>query len=110
MDIRLSLAAVATLAVLSGPALALQQVTIPDSSAAASSAPPDALFDKSVPTTWEKKAEEKQNTSGFHFSAGSGRTDSTYNAGGSSLDQARTPGSEFSQSRPAYNDPFAQPQ
>ena len=56
MTIRLSLAAALLGAVaLTSPAFAIEQIHIPDASAAQNSGPPDALFDKSVPTTWQQK-------------------------------------------------------
>jgi len=74
MTIRLSLAATALLglAAFASPALAIEQIHIPDSSAAQNSGPPDALFDKSVPTTWQSKQNQQQSNGlgSFHFSAG----------------------------------------
>ncbi len=107
--IRSLLAAVTLVALGASPAFAIQQITIPDPSAAANSGPPDALFDRSVPTTWQKKADESQNRSPFSVSFGSGHGD-VVPSDGNAVDDAKTPGSEFNHNRPAYNDPFARPQ
>lgn len=108
MKLRLTLAAVAALigaAALASPALAIEQIHIPDSSAADNSGPPDALFDKSVPTTWQQKQnlQQQQGPNGlgnFHFSAtsgnGYGSNGSQYSTGFQG-ENANTPGSEFHQ-------------
>ena len=112
MKLRYSLAAAAAIlgaAGLFSPALAIEQIHIPDSSAAQNSGPPDALFDKSVPTSWQQKADEKQSggpLSNFHFSASSGNGMTNNNS--SFGEDAKTPGSEFHQNgQPAYFDPYA---
>jgi hypothetical protein len=105
MNLRLSLAAAAALmgaAVFASPALAIEQVHIPDASAAQDSAPPDALFDKSVPTTWQNKQDQQQQSNGlgqFHFSAGAGNNpyadeQRAYTTGFQG-ENANAPGSEF---------------
>jgi len=112
MKLRYSLAAVAALlgaVALASPALAIEQIHIPDPSAAQNSGPPDALFDKSVPTSWQKNATDKQSggaLSNFHFSATSGNGSNT---GGSTFgEDAKTPGSEFHQNgQPLNLDPYA---
>ena len=100
MQLRLALAA-AAIALAASPAFAIEQVHIPDPSAAPSSAPPDALFDKSVPTTWQQKQDQqKQNgLGGFHFSVTSGNgtpaeSSSPYSTGFKG-ENAGAPGSEF---------------
>lgn len=107
MNIRLSLAAVALLgaAAFVSPALAIEQVHIPDFSAADNSGPPDALFDKSVPTTWQQKQnlqQQQQNGTGlgsFHFSAGAGNNpyadEQRQYTTGFQGENAAAPGSEF---------------
>lgn len=117
MTIRLALAAALLGAVaLASPAFAIEQIHIPDSSAANNSGPPDALFDKSVPTTWQQKQnlQQQQGQSGlgsFHFSASSGNG---YGPNGSSYstgfqgENANVPGSEFHQNGVAV-DPYYAP-
>jgi hypothetical protein len=107
MKLRLSLAAAAALlgaAALASPALAIEQVHIPDASAADNSGPPDALFDKSVPTTWQQKQNLKQQQGqqsglgSFHFSAGTGNgygSNSSQYSTGFQGENANVPGSEF---------------
>jgi hypothetical protein len=119
MKLRLTLAAAAALlgaAALASPALAIEQIHIPDSSAANNSGPPDALFDKSVPTTWQQKQnlQQQQGQSGlgnFHFSAttgnGYGSTSSSYSTGFQG-ENANVPGSEFHQNGVAL-DPYYAP-
>lgn len=87
------------------PALAIEQIHIPDASAAQNSAPPDALFDKSIPTTWQKKADEKQSGgSNFHFTvqSGSDQVQPRQNFGNT----ANQPGSEFHQNGVVVGDPY----
>ena len=106
----LASAALVGAAVLASPAFAIQQIHIPNSSAAQNSGPPDALFDKSVPTSWQKNADEKKAGDGFgnfHFSVGggSGGSPQTQSSG---FGNAGTPGSEFRQNgQPVYQDPYA---
>jgi hypothetical protein len=103
MSLRLSLAATALLglAALASPALAIEQVHIPDTSAAQNSGPPDALFDKSVPTTWQNKQSQQQSNSlgSFHFSAGAGNNpysdEQRQYTTGFQGENAAQPGSEF---------------
>ena len=99
MQLRLALAA-AAIALAASPALAIEQVHIPDTSAAQSSGPPDALFDKSVPTTWQQKQQQKQQNGlgGLHFSVSGGnapsQSSSPYSTGFQG-ENPSTPGSEF---------------
>ena len=115
MTIRLSLAAALLGAVaLASPAFAIEQVHIPDASAAQNSGPPDALFDKSVPTTWQQKQNQQQQSNGlgsFHFSAGAGNNpyadEQRQYTTGYQGENAATPGSEFHQNgQPLYQDPY----
>src|SRR5580698_6915831 len=75
MSLRLSLVAAAALVGLTvAPAFAAQTITIPDPRLGSSNAaPPDALFDNSVPDTWQKKSDltstsNQTGLGGFHFS------------------------------------------
>jgi|HubBroStandDraft_2_1064218.scaffolds.fasta_scaffold1223239_1 hypothetical protein len=109
MKLRYSLTAgAALLGVLAfaGPALAMEQIHIPDATAAENSGPPDALFDKSVPTSWQKKSEQQQSTGmgNFHFSAtgGSGYGQSSSGFG----EDAAKPNSEFHQNGTPIQDPY----
>lgn len=109
MKLRVSLGAVAALlgaAALAAPALAMDQIHIPDASAAQNSGPPDALFDDSVPTTWQKKATDTQQSGlgAFHFSVNgsNGYSDGFGSAygmqrptGSQFQENATNPGSEF---------------
>lgn len=98
MKLHLTLAAFACAAVFAGPALAIEQIHIPDASAAQNSAPPDALFDNSIPTTWQKNSDEKQSgpLSNFHFSVSGGSSyGSDYQGGSSFGENAKVPNSEF---------------
>lgn len=114
MKLRTALLASAALlgaAALASPALAIEQIHIPDASAAPSSGPPDALFDKSVPTTWQKKSDDDQNAGSslgqFHFSANSGYGPNTQSSSTPGMDP-HVPGSEFRQNgQPLYQDPYA---
>lgn len=105
----LAASAVAT-GILATPALAMEDIHIPDTSAAQNSGPPDALFDRSVPDTWQKKSDDSQpsgnRNSGFSFSfgAGNGNTGGSSNGfvtnqqqptGGQYREDASKPGSEF---------------
>jgi hypothetical protein len=119
MTIRLSLAAMALLgaAAFVSPALAIEQVHIPDSTAADNSGPPDALFDKSIPTTWQQKQDPNQSSSGlssFHFSAGSGSNpysdEQRQYTTGFQGESAGTPGSEFHNNGVPLNPYYAPPQ
>lgn len=96
MKLHLTLAAFACAAVFAGPAFAIEQIHIPDASAAQNSAPPDALFDNSIPTTWQKKSDENQPGpfSNFHFSASGGSSYGT-GSGASFGEDAKVPNSEF---------------
>lgn len=93
---------VAGLALWGGPVAAVMQtVRIPDPSASTSILPPDGLFDKSIPDSWQDKRDSAQQTGGgFHFtvSGASGGYSSTSNP--SALDDAKRPGSEFYQPLP----------
>lgn len=112
MKLHCSLAAGAALlglAMLASPVLAMDQIHIPDPSAADNSGPPDALFDKSVPTNWQKKSEQSQQNGmgNFHFSASGG---SGYGQSNSSFgENANVPGSEFHQNGVPLNDPYLFP-
>jgi hypothetical protein len=112
MSLRYSLAATMALlgaAALTTPAAAIEQVHIPDASAANNSGPPDALFDKSIPTTWQKKSDAAQNggAGSFHFSvnSSSGQPQSSNSFG----EDAKVPGSEFQQNGTVYQDPYFSP-
>ena len=115
MKLRYSLAAAAALlgaAVVASPALAIETIHIPDASAAQSSAPPDALFDKSIPTTWQKKSDSQNSSgsgfSGFHFSASSGNGYTPDQSGFG--EDAKQPGSEFRQNgQPLYPEMYQDP-
>ena len=109
MKLRYSLtagAALLGLAVFASPAFAMEQIHIPDASAAENSGPPDALFDKSVPTTWQKKSDQQQSggMGNFHFSAssGNGYDQSSTDFG----EDAKKPGSEFRQNGTPLQDPY----
>jgi hypothetical protein len=105
MQLRLALAAAAIVgiagALAASPAFAIEQVHIPDASAAQNSGPPDALFDKSVPTTWQQKQDQKQQNGlgGFHFSVSGGNGGPSQSSSPYSTsfrgENAGTPGSEF---------------
>ena len=108
-------AALLGLALAAGPALAIEQIHIPDSTASQNSGPPDALFDKSVPTTWQKKSDEQQSgQSNFHFSVSGGSNYGQSNYGQSGYGQsnsnfgenANVPGSEFHQNGVPLADPY----
>ena len=103
-------AALVGLLALASPALAMDQIHIPDPDAAQNSGPPDALFDKSIPTKWEKKSDENQQQNGmgnFHFSASGGNG---YGQSNSSFgENATVPGSEFHQNGVSLQDPLLFP-
>ncbi len=109
MKLHYSLAAGAALlglAAFANPALAMEQIHIPDSSAAQNSGPPDALFDKSVPTSWQKKSDAQQSGgfNNFHFSATGGNA---YGPTSTSFgEDATKPGSEFHQNGVPLQDPY----
>ena len=111
MKLPLMLAVGACAAVLASPALAIEQIHIPDPSAAHNSGPPDALFDKSVPTTWQEKAKEKDSNplGTFHFSATGGSSyGNSYGSTSRFGEDAKVPDSEFfTNGVPLYQDPFA---
>lgn len=98
------------LAALASPALAIEQIHIPDASAAQNSGPPDALFDNSVPTTWQKKSEQNQSNGlgNFHFSVsgGSGYGQQTTSSFG---EDANVPNSEFHQNGVPLEQPYLFP-
>jgi hypothetical protein len=98
-------AGAALLAIAASPAFALEQIHIPDSTAAQNSGPPDALFDKSMPTTWQKKSDsQKGGQSGFHFSVSGGNQYGEPTSGFG--EDAKTPGSEFHQNGVPLQDPY----
>ena len=74
MRLRFLAAGAALVVLAAGPALAIEQIHIPDSSAAPSSGAPDALFDKSVPANWQEKTDQNHGNQagGFHFSVTGG--------------------------------------
>jgi hypothetical protein len=115
MKLHLTLAATAAVlaAAFASPALAIEQVHIPDSSAADNSGPPDALFDKSIPTTWQQKqnAESQQNgMGGFHFSVNGGNAYQQQQNSSGFGENAQVPGSEFHGNNGVALDPnFAPP-
>ena len=112
MSLRLSLvAAVALIGFSVAPALAAQTITIPDPRLGSSNAtPPDALFDNSVPDTWQKKSDlsstnNQTGLGGLHFSVrGSNGQDQQYqpamNPNSTSYHDPLVPGSEFYQPLP----------
>ncbi len=99
-------------ALLASPALAIEQIHIPDSSAAQSSGAPDALFDKSIPSTWQKKTDGDQTNAKspfhFYFSGGSGYGQQT--DGQSFTEDPKKPGSEFHQNGIPLQYPLLLPQ
>jgi hypothetical protein len=116
MSIRVSLvAAVALIGLTAAPAFAAQTITIPDPRVTNSNgAPPDALFDNSIPDSWEKKSDSSDNQNnklgGFHFSVrGSNEQyQPATNPNSASYRDPLVPGSEFYQPLPGYNvDPYA---
>jgi hypothetical protein len=114
MKLRLTFAAGAAVlaAAFASPALAIEQVHIPDSTAADSSGPPDALFDKSVPTTWQQKQDANQNGNGmggFHFSVNNGNSYYQQQNSSGFSENAQTPGSEFRNNGVALDPNFAPP-
>jgi hypothetical protein len=117
MSFRFSLAAAAALiglSALSAPVSAAQTITIPDPRVSNSNGTtPDALFDNSIPDTWQKKGDssDSQKPTGFHFSV-RGSNDQyqpAANANSTAYHDPLTPGSEFYQPLPAYSDPYLAP-
>ena len=118
MSIRFPLAAAAALiglGALTAPAFATQTITIPDPRVTGSNGgPPDALFDNSIPDTWEKKSDssgDQNKGTGFHFSA-RGSNDQyqpASNPNSASYHDPLVPGSEFYQPLPGYSDPYLLP-
>jgi len=102
-------AALLGLAATASPALAIEQIHIPDASAAQNSGPPDALFDKSVPTTWQKKSDQNQSNGfgNFHFSASGGNAYRQSSPG--NVEDATVPNSEFRQNGVPVQDPYFMP-
>jgi hypothetical protein len=118
MSFRFPFAAAAAfvgMAAFAAPALALQTIHIPDpSTQAQGEGPPDALFDKSIPDSWQKKPTEnsKQGLGSFHFTVSGSNS---YSATGSGFGTSPTasgygapnqPGSEFYRPLPGYSDPY----
>jgi hypothetical protein len=109
-------------ALLSSPALAVMQVvpmTDPNAPVSSRAMPPDGLFDHSMPDQWQKKSDNGQQGSQFHFSVGGGNGNSYFGQNGttglhftgsattatstfnpSALDDAKQPNSEFYQPMP----------
>jgi hypothetical protein len=94
------------------PAFAAQTITIPDPRITNSNAaPPDALFDNSVPDSWQKKSDSPNSQNGlggFHFSV-RGSNDQfqpASNPNSTSYHDPLVPGSEFYQPLPGYSDPY----
>lgn len=115
MSIRFPLAAAMALVGLSSfaaPAFAAQTITIPDPRVTNSNgAAPDALFDNSIPDTWQKKgdsADSLNKPTGFHFSVrGSNEQyQPASDSNSTSYHDPRVPGSEFYQPLPSYSDPY----
>ncbi len=105
MNLRFPLAVAAALvgaAGFAGPALAIEQIYIPDPNAAQNSGPPDALFDNSIPTTWQKKADDQKSGSGFHFTVrgSSGQGQPLFG------EDAKVPGSEFQLNGTPVQNPY----
>ncbi|MGD0144414.1 MAG: hypothetical protein ABSC92_14765 [Rhizomicrobium sp.] len=109
MSLRFPLAAAAALmvlGVLSAPASAIQTIQIPDPTAPANAngTAPDALFDNSIPDSWQKKGDSSNsqfNTGGFHFSVRSSSSYGGYEPSSSSTyHDPLVPGSEFYQPLP----------
>jgi hypothetical protein len=115
MSIRFPLVAAAALiglSALTAPVFAAQTITIPDPRVSSSNGTtPDALFDNSIPDTWQKKSDssDSQNKpSGFHFSV-RGSNDQyqpAADANSTSYHNPLVPGSEFYQPLPSYSDPY----
>jgi hypothetical protein len=114
MSLRVSLVAAAALVgLMVAPAFAAQTITIPDPRITNSNgAPPDALFDNSVPDSWQKKSDSSgsQNSGlgGFHFSV-RGSNDQfqpASNPNSTSYHDPLVPGSEFYQPLPGTTDPY----
>ena len=115
MSLRVSLvAAVALVGLTAAPAFAAQTITIPDPRFTnPNAAPPDALFDNSVPDSWVKKSDSsdsQNNFGGFHFSVrgSNNQYQPATNPNSTSYHDPLVPGSEFYQPLPGYNpDPYA---
>jgi hypothetical protein len=115
MSLRFPLAAALVVVGLgSVPAFAMETIHIPDANTPDNSAPPDGLFDSSIPNSWQKKSDSTDSQfsssssnqsapEGFHFSVSGGsgqmQTPSAYG-------DARAPGSEFYQAMPGYSPDF----
>jgi len=114
MSLRISLvAAVAFVGLTVAPVFAAQTIQMPDPRITnPNAAPPDALFDNSVPDSWEKKSDSsnsQNNLGGFHFSV-RGSDDQfqpASNPNSTTYHDPLVPGSEFYQPLPGYNaDPY----
>jgi hypothetical protein len=117
MSIRFAVAvALIGFSALTVPGFAAQTIQMPDPRVSNSnSSAPDALFDNSIPDTWEKKSDssESQNNKlgGFHFSV-RGSNDQyqpASNANSTSYHDPLVPGSEFYQPLPSVTDPYLLP-
>jgi hypothetical protein len=119
MSFRLSFAAAVAftgMAALAAPAFALQTIHVPDpSTQAQGDGPPDALFDKSIPDSWQKKPTDdnkQQGLGSFHFtvsgSSGTAPIGSGFDGSptASGYGAANQPGSEFYHPLPGYSDPY----
>jgi len=113
MSLRVTLVAATAfigLSVLVAPAFAAQTITIPDPRVSNSNGTaPDALFDNSIPDTWQKKGDssDSQKPTGFHFSV-RGSNDQyqpASNPNSTSYHDPSVPGSEFYQPLPG-SDPY----
>ena len=108
MSLRLSLAAVAALigvAAFAAPASAVMQVIhLPDPDAPIQNTPPDGMFDKSVPDTWQKKTDDgtPQKPGSFHFTMSGAAGDFSPTQAPSAYEAAKRPLSEFYQPLPGY--------
>lgn len=113
MSLRYSLglsAAIVGMAIFAGPASAVMQVIhLPDPNAPVQNTPPDGLFDRSVPDSWQKKSTDgtPQNPNGFHFTVTGGASSGYgYTGAPSAYDTSKRAGSEFYQPLPGSQDPF----
>jgi hypothetical protein len=109
MSLRLSLAAAAALlgaTAFAAPSFAVMQVIhLPDPNAPVQSeGPPDGLFDRSVPDTWQKKSTDgaEQKPGSFHFTMSGSAGDFSPTQAPSAYDAAKRPLSEFYQPMPGY--------
>ncbi len=120
MSLRVSLvAAIALIGLAGAPVFAAQTIQIPDPRFTnPNAAPPDALFDNSIPDQWQKKSDssDSQNNQnklgGFHFSVRGSNDQYQYqpatNPNSASYHDPLVPGSEFYQPLPGFNpDPYA---